>query len=167
MRSALLLLLGLTGCGFRPVYMPAAAGQPAFAEQLAEIYVPVLPERVGQLMRQALQARLDGAGTTVPRRYELQVQLRIGSEGIAIQRDNSTSRVRIDGTANYVLRALTPAKTVVAEGATRVLDGYNILNQQFFASELENDVVQRRVISSLADQIVLQLAAKFRQSPQP
>jgi len=157
-------LLGLGGCGFRPVYAPPAAGGTAFSQVLSQIYVPVLPERSGQLLRQALQARLDGPGDVPVRQYELIPVLRIATEAIAIQRDNSTSRMRVDATASWVLRALTPTRPVVAQNSTRMLDGYNIINQQFFAADLESDVVQRRVVTGLADQIVLQLAAYFQRA---
>ena len=163
-RTLLLSLLGVTGCGFRPVFAPPAAGGSAFSEILSQIYVPVLPERSGQLLRQALQARLDGAGDVPVRQYELIPALQIGTEAIAVQRDSSTSRVRINATASWILRALKPAQPVVAQGSVRLLDGYNIINQQFFAAELESDVVQRRVVAALADQIVLQLAAHFQRA---
>ena len=162
-----LVLLGLTltGCGFRPVYGPAAAGGVAFQDKLAGIYVPVMPERVGQLMRLALQQRLDGTGESRPRVYELIVSVSIGADAVATQRDNSTSRVRLDGIASWLLRDLTPQHTVVAKGTARLLDGYNIINQQFFAAELENDTVQRRLTAGLADRIVLQLAAQLQKTP--
>ncbi len=158
-------MLGLSGCGFRPVYGPRPAGDQPFSEILSQIYVPVMPERTGQLMRQALQARLDGDGNVLVRKYELSAAVRFASEGIVIQRDNSTSRIRVDATATWVLRALTPARPVVAQGSARLLDGFNILNQQFFAAELENDVVQRRLVGALADQIILQIAAHFQRAP--
>ncbi len=163
-RALVLGVLGLGGCGFRPVYLPRGPGADGFADVLAQIYIPVLPERSGQLLRQALQARLDGSGDGGARKYELTPSLQYGSEGIGIQRDNSTSRVRIDARVTWVLRALTPAKPVVTQGTARLLDGYNIIDQQFFAADLESDVVQRRVMVALADQIVLQLAAYFQRA---
>jgi LPS-assembly lipoprotein len=43
------------------------------------------------------------------------------------------------------------------------VDGYNLINAQYFASDLENEVVQRRLANALADQITMQLAVYFRQ----
>ena len=49
------------GCGFRPVYMPTASGKPGIAQR--ELgggqCRDHLPDRPGQLLRQALQQRLD------------------------------------------------------------------------------------------------------------
>jgi hypothetical protein len=48
-------------------------------------------------------------------------------------------------------------------GSAREVDGYNIFNNQYFASDLESDAVQRRIVEALADQIALQLAVYFNQ----
>ena len=154
--------LSLGGCGFRPLYAPAAGGRPGpAAAQMAAIYVPVFAERAGQLLRQALQQRFEGAGTGTAKAYELLATITIAGEGIGIQRDSSTTRVRLTGTAPWTLRVLSLDHGVLAQGTSRVLDGYNVINQQFFAAELENDAAQRRVVETLADQITLQVAGYF------
>ena len=154
--------LALGGCGFRPLYAPTSSGMagPATAE-LAAIYVPVFSERPGQLLRQALQQRFEGSGTGTAKRYELTAYIAISSDAIAIQRDSSSSRVRLIGSAPWVLRALSLERTVLAQGTSRILDGYNILNQQYFAADLESETAIRRVASSLADQITIQVGAFF------
>ena len=157
----------LGGCGFRPLYAPTAAGLAGASSELATVYVPVMTDRSGQLLRQALQQRLDGAGSGVAKKYELVALLTVGTEGIGIQQDNSASRVRLVGSAPWALRALTPERTVVTQGGSRVLDGFNIANQQYFAAELDNEVAVRRIAASLADQIVVQLAAYFQRQAAP
>ncbi len=154
--------LVLSGCGFRPLYAPAESGLagPATSE-LAAIYVPVFAERSGQLLRQALQQRFEGSGTGTAKKYELTAYIAINSDAIAIQRDSSSSRVRLIGSAPWVLRALSLEHTVLTQGTSRILDGYNILNQQYFAADLESETAIRRVASSLADQITLQVGAFF------
>ena len=59
------LAAGLSGCGFQPVYMPTASGKPGVAQRdLSTVYVEIIPERPGQLLRQALQERFnDDSGT--------------------------------------------------------------------------------------------------------
>ena len=42
------------------------------------------------------------------------------------------------------------------------MDGFNLFNSQYFAADMENEVVTRRLADALADQIVTQLAAYFR-----
>ena len=152
----------VAGCGFRPLYAPAGSGlaSPA-ATELAAIYVPVFAERQGQLLRQALQQRFEGSGTGIAKKYELTAFISLSAEGLATQADSSSSRVRLIGSAPWVLRELSVERAVVTQGGSRVLDGYNIINQQFFAAELENETAVRRIASALADQITLQLGSFF------
>ena len=153
--------LALGGCGFRPLYAPMATGPGPAAAALAAIYVPIFGERPGQLLRQALQQRFEGRGNGVAKTYELVAAISIVGDGIAVQRDNSTTRVRLTGSAPWTLRTLSLDHAVLTQGTTRTLDGYNIIAQQFFAAELENDAAQRRIVSALADQITIQLGAFF------
>ncbi|MDQ2801372.1 MAG: hypothetical protein M3Y41_01300, partial [Pseudomonadota bacterium] len=49
-------LVPLAGCGFQPVYMPTASGSAGPARrELAAVNVQIIPDRPGQLLRQALQ----------------------------------------------------------------------------------------------------------------
>ena len=57
---ALAAAAALSGCGFQPVYMPTASGNAGVAQrELAAIQVALIPDRPGQLLRQALQDRLE------------------------------------------------------------------------------------------------------------
>ena len=166
-RRRLLVLaacLAASACGFRPLYLPAEAGGGGAASDLAAISVDVMPERSGQLLRQALQQRLEGSGGAA-QRFTLTAGLVIGGEGIGVLPDNSVTRVRLIGNANWYLRATDPARTLVTSGSARATDSFNVINQQYFFADLNNDATQRRVIEVIADQITLQLAAWFRQHP--
>lgn len=152
----------LSGCGFRPLYGPASSGAAGPASSnMAAIYVPVMYERSGQLLRQALQQRFEGTGTGIAKRYELTAAISVSAEAIAVQRDSSSSRVRLVGSASWTLRTLSIERPVLTSGTSRVLDGYNILNQQFFAADLDNEVATGRIATALADQIATQLGAYF------
>jgi LPS-assembly lipoprotein len=150
-------------CGFRPVYMPTGSGRPGTAtRELAAIEVGVIPDRPGQLLRQALQDRLEGSTTGVPRLYDLSVDYSVPGEGLGIRQDNSVTRVRLTGRASWTLRAQTPQRPVVTTGSARVVDDYNVIDQQYFGADLENETAQRRIANAVADQIALQLAVFFR-----
>ncbi|MBN8899053.1 MAG: hypothetical protein J0H35_12855, partial [Rhodospirillales bacterium] len=95
-------MLPLAGCGFQPVYMPTASGKPGpAARELSAINVGIIPDRSGQLLRQALQARLADDGGT-PQHYDLAVSFGIVSDVIGIQANNLATRVRLIGSANYI-----------------------------------------------------------------
>src|SRR3954469_10916210 len=75
----------VAGCGFQPVYMPTATNKAGPAQrEMAAIFVPVIPDRPGQLLRQALQRDL-ASDSGVPSVYELRVYYFISGEGVAIQ----------------------------------------------------------------------------------
>ena len=154
------VLLG--GCGFRPMYMPTASGGPGVAQrELAAVTVGIIPDRPGQLLRQALQERFERTEQGVPHRYDLSVAYEIEGEGIAVLHDNTTTRVRLIGRAQWTLRAQDPQRTVLATGTARTLDAVNLLKEQYFALDLGNEAAQVRIASGVADQITGQLASFF------
>ena len=162
-RQVVALGLALSGCGFQPVYMPTATGKAGVAQrELAAIHVNLIPDRPGQELRQALQQRLELSGGDIKQRYDLQVGFSVSGEGIAIQDDNTATRVRLIGTALWTLTAQDSARTRLSHGFAKAVDAMNILDSQYFAADLENEAVQKRIAESLADQITIQLAAYFR-----
>jgi LPS-assembly lipoprotein len=153
----------LTGCGFQPVYMPTASGKAGAAQrELATVYVPIIPDRPGQLLRQALQERF-GNDSGTPAAYDLNVTFGIAAEGIAIETDNIATRLRLTGNATYTLHAHDPKRTTLTSGSARALDGVNIFDSQYFAADLEVEAQQKRIAENLATQIATQLAIWFRQ----
>jgi LPS-assembly lipoprotein len=143
--------------------MPTASGKPGVAQrELAAISVNVIGERPGQLLRQSLQERLERGATGVAQLYDLSVAFGIGGEGIAIQPDNSSTYTRLVARATWVLTAEDPTRTQLAQGSARALDSFNVLDEQYFAADQENDFAARRLADQVADQITLQLAAYFR-----
>lgn len=162
-RRSLVLLMAaaMAGCGFRPVY---GVGQPGRAA-LAAVYVDIIPNRSGQLLRQALQARLEGDNGDVAKRYTLGVSYGESIQGLGVQADNSTTRNRDVGTATWTLRKVDSPLVALASGTVRSLDGYNVIDEQFFYQDLSEDVAQHRLAQALADQIVLGMGLYFDKHP--
>ncbi len=164
-RRLLVLAAGasLSGCGFQPVYMPTASGKAGVAQrELAAIQVDLIPDRPGQVLRQALQDRLEMGASVEAHHYDLSVGFSVSGEGIAILPDNNATRIRMIGGATWTLLAQDPARTKLSSGYAKAVDGYNLFDSQYFAADLETEVVTRRLADALADQIVIQLAAFFR-----
>ena len=161
-RLLVLAALPVAGCGFQPVYMPTASGKPGVAErELSAVNVSVIAERPGQLLRQELQRRMasDGGGL---KQYDLRVTYWIAGEGIAVQPDNSATRLRLTGYANWILVPHGKPQTQLTQGHARVVDAANIFDQQYFALDMQNDTVQRRIAEQVAEQIATQLSIWFR-----
>ena len=153
----------LSGCGFQPVYMPTASGKAGVAQrELAAIHVNLMADRPGQELRQALQDRLEMGSDGVAQRYDLTVGFGVGGEGIAVQDNDITTRVRMTGTANWTLTAQDSGRTKLSTGYAKAVDALNIFDGQYFAADLENEAVTKRLAEALADQITIQLAAYFR-----
>lgn len=162
----LLAPLALGACGFRPIYGQGGggvAGEPAVAEQLAAIRVPLIPDRFGQLLRRNLQQRLATASgnTTRPARWDLVVSPSIAAEGLGIQPDGAATRVRYIATANWALLRLTPRETV-ANGFERTMDAYNIQPAQYFAADMSREAMERRLAEILANEVITRVAISFR-----
>ncbi len=148
-----------SACGFHPVYGTVSAG--AGQARLAEVYVGLIPNRPGQLLRQALQARLEGSSADTPKRYSLSVGFAESVQGLNVQADNSTTRNRDISTATWSLHLVDNPAATLASGTARSLDGYNILDEQFFYATLEQEETQRRQAEALANQIALALGVYF------
>jgi LPS-assembly lipoprotein len=160
--GSLMTGLSLAGCGFQPVYMPTASGKAGPAQrELAAVYVKIIPERPGQLLRQALQERFrDDSGT--PANYDLAVTFSIVGEGIAIETNDIATRLRLTGTASYTLNDRSPKATRLTSGSAHAMDAVNVFDSQYFAADLETEAKQKSIAEACADQITNQLATWFR-----
>lgn len=162
-RRGWLLAAGMTlgGCGFKPLYGRNDGRSSQVQDRLAEVNVLLIPERQGQLLRQALLERLERSGAGAAPRYDLSVQFGLSAEPIAIQQDSSVTRLRMIGTASWSLLSQPPQRATLANGTVRDVDGFDIINQQFFAVELSRQALQRRMADALAERITTQLAIYF------
>ena len=154
------LASAVSGCGFRPVYAVKGSSSPA-RHELGLIDVAPLPDRPGQLLRQALQQRLSNSDEALAKQYQLTVAFGISSDSIGVQQDSTVTRIRQVGTANWFLKSLDMASTLVTSGTARALDGLNIIDQQYFEADLASESAQRRIADAIASQITLQLASYF------
>jgi LPS-assembly lipoprotein len=153
----------LAGCGFHPLYAPAANGDLGPAEsEMAAVWVPVIPDRTGQVLRQALQQRLEGSDAGVAKKYTLNANFGLYADGLAIRPDTTATYVRLTGSSSWHLTTVGLTPQPVTSGQAQAVDGYNILDQQYFAAVVENDTTIRRLAETLADQIVTRLAIYFR-----
>jgi LPS-assembly lipoprotein len=156
----------LAGCGFHPVYAPRQDGAAGPALQgLSEVNVPVISERSGQLLRQALEDRFERAGAGNAKLYDLVVGYSVNAEAGGYQRDNSVTRLRMSGQATWSLVSLGAERKTLAHGLARAADGYNLLDLQYFAGDLANEAAQKRIAEAVADQLTLQLSAYFNNNP--
>jgi LPS-assembly lipoprotein len=159
---SLALALAASACGFRPLYAPSGSTN----AELSKVFVDTIPNRDGQLLRQALQEQLDGSGLS-DKSYVLQVQFSLAYSVEGIQQDTSISRNRYIGTAHWVLRRPGPLGEKITSGVASSLDGSNAINSQFFYGDLSGEAINRRMSDALAGRIKDELAAYFRAHEAP
>jgi LPS-assembly lipoprotein len=160
---ALIAATLLGSCGFRPLYAPGGQQDAA----MSAIFVDVIPDRQGQLLREALQAHLEGTDNAAAKRFTLSIAYAEHVEGVGIQNDNSSTRTRVTGDVTWSLKPLGIGASQIAGGKVRALDGYDISNEQFFYADLSMEALNRRIADALADQITQAIAVYFRKHPSP
>jgi LPS-assembly lipoprotein len=160
-------LLGLSGCGFRPLYAPvteADGGTSDLREELAAVRVANIGERSGQLLRRELQRRFEGSAPGTAARYNLVVGVTYGAEALGYRRDGAITRLRYTASGNWTLTTLSvPPQPVAASSIpTRVIDSFNIPDLQFFAADSARDAMEARLVEQLSEEIYRRVAMELR-----
>lgn len=161
------LIGGLTGCSPHPLYAPDAFGNsdPAtqsIQSQLRQVQVALLPDRTGQLLRLALQSRLEGSETPDETRYNLAVSFNIAQVGLGIQNDSTITYIRFIATAPWSLSSQDDAThKILVSNTAQAADSLNTFDNEPFGQELETNTVNQRLADAIADQIVTRLAHYF------
>jgi LPS-assembly lipoprotein len=166
-RAALGGLLGLAGCGFRPLYAPVSAADGSASDirtELAAVRVGGTYERQGQLLRRNLQRKLEESVPGTPARYMLQISVSGGAEILGYRRDGAITRVRYVVSGNWTLATLSVPPQQIAASAIpyRTLDSFNIPDLQFFAADSARDAMEARVAEDLSDEIFRHVAMELR-----
>jgi len=151
-RTAALLLLLMAGCGLQPVYSGGSQGPGATI--LTGIDVPVIPEKSGYLVRQALLDRLPDASGE--RRYKLIVKLDDSLSGFGVRGDDSISRERRQLRARWQL-VEDASGAVLIDAAARSDAGIDIVSSEYAVIAAENAALER-LSEEIAQQIIARVA---------
>ena len=145
--------LGLSGCGWRPLYADRETG-PADAE-LRAIKVDPIAERIGQRLALALRESLNPDGLPAPQRYRLSILLITLRSDLGIQSTGLGSRGKLDATANITLRDIKTGATLLYM-TSHVADSFDILANEY-ASVVAEDDARTRAVEELRRDIVTRL----------
>lgn len=155
------LALGPSGCGFRPLYGKpgdGATASPAAAE-LATVRIAGIEDRSGQLLRNALLQRLTPGGEPAAAQYYLIVAMTESMEGLAATKTGHATIGRLLMTATFSLIRIDGSKPVFG-GSSRSVATFRMLGPSYGTVAIERDA-QERALSELADDIRSQLAVFF------
>jgi LPS-assembly lipoprotein len=163
--AALLLLGGLSGCGFHPLYATdPKAPHTDFTQQMARVRVESIEDRNGQILRNALIQHLTPEGEPTKPLYTLSVTLSEAMSGVGFQKDASASAGEMTITADFALH--NPNGTIALLGSTTSVVDVNYLGPTYASVAAERDAEQR-ALSTIADTITDRVAIFLRNGPQP
>jgi LPS-assembly lipoprotein len=157
-------LTSLTGCGFHPLYgHDSASHQPAMEAQFASIQIAVLPDRLGQKMRNLLIDSLHIGGPSADSRYTLTMTVREAVINLGLQENSTSTRGQVRLTVVYFLSDKLTGNTLLTE-TLRTSAGYNILINQF-SSLLSQDDAETQGLQQISDEMTEHMALFFRKNP--
>jgi LPS-assembly lipoprotein len=144
-------LVGLSGCGLRPLYGGGSGG--AVAASLRSITVAAIPGKSGWLVRNKLVERLSEGGTGAAA-YRLDVVLDDNITAFGLRSDQAATRERRTLRARYQLVDVASGQVVL--DATSGSDaGIDIVS-----SEYATVAAEQTALENLADTVADQIAAR-------
>ncbi|WP_136440007.1 LPS assembly lipoprotein LptE [Pacificoceanicola onchidii] len=138
-----LSLAGLSACGFSPVYAPGGSGN-RLLNQVA-LDAPEAPN--DYLFNRRFEERMGRASGP----YLLSVSKSVDQQDLGSTTTGNTTRYRLLGRANYVLKDATGA--ILTSGKTDAFSGYSTTGSTVATLAAERDASERLMIL-LADQVI-------------
>ncbi|MDP9128037.1 MAG: LPS assembly lipoprotein LptE [Pseudomonadota bacterium] len=160
--SLAFLLLALPACGFHPVYGARSDDGTPVAEQLNQVAIDTIPERMGQMLRNELIDRMYRKGRPSQPSYHLTIHLRVTQEDLGIQADATSTRSLLNMFADYALLDMKDKE--ILHGTAHSISSYNTLNDQYGNLAAKNAAVQR-TLNETGEQIVNRLSLYFSEKP--
>lgn len=153
------VLMIVSACGFEPL-LGKSGGNADVAEQLAAIRIEPIPERSGQVLRNALLDRLTPQGQAPGAQYVLRIRLLEPRQTLLLRRDDVISRSSYSGQASYEVRDAQGQR--LFSGSSAFTTDYEITSSEF-ATRASRENARDRVMELIADDMRNQLALGFRQ----
>jgi LPS-assembly lipoprotein len=117
------------------------------------------------MLRISLESQLHMAGTPGTELYALNVSYGIATSDVGVLLDSATTRSRVMATAKWSLAPIGDPGHPLVTGTATGQDAANIIDQQYFALDLETDTLNQHLADTVAAEITIQLAAWFRVHP--
>jgi hypothetical protein len=155
------LVLGLTACGFRPLYAPPVeSGNDSENVYAFDIFRSVaiesIPDREGQYLRNELTRLLHPNGADRQRFYSLSIRISESERNLAVRKSSIATRANLTVRGEFSLVDRRDGKVLVS-GDTSVTSGFNIFESEFQSLSALNSA-RFRALDSLAQQISIRLA---------
>lgn len=163
------LITGLVGCGFEPLYVERAQDQgwyyngkfdTSITDEMSGIKVEPIPDRIGQLLRNELIDRFTPKGEPQKPTYRLVIN-NINKSVVeqAMRNDITASRERVEYKINYYLYDVTTGKELV-KGDSLVYLSYDIMDNPY-STTFSQKKIEKNAAQILANDISLRMGAYF------
>lgn len=148
------MVLSATSCGFKPLYGDHASS--VSQASLAQVRLPPLRDRVGQLLHIRLSKGMHPRGKPRNPVWELVIKLTTRTENLGIRKDETATRANLTLEARFELRQIATGR-VSFKGRSVITISYNILESRFGTLASRTDAT-RRATRELADNIKTRVA---------
>lgn len=156
---AVLAVLPLAGCGFKPMYTVQKGGD-SLSRDFGNIEISNIPDREGQVLRNLLIDRLYTRGRQASTRYVLDMTpVKIKSKNLGIRKTATATFTQIYVSTNLTLTDRFTGEKVLERELTTV-NSYNILNSQY-ATIVSERAAQEQALKEIAENAVTQIALYF------
>ena len=156
-----LALVWLAGCGFQPLHAKRTATTAA-NQGFPSVSIGLIPDRLGQVLRNELSDRINPRGVSATPRYRLEVSAREQRSDIVILRDSTATFAKFVVEAKWTLVDLETGAPA-ARGTNQRTSSFSISSSEFATLSAESDARQRAA-TELAEDIRLRLALFFNRT---
>lgn len=151
-------ILVLAGCGFRPLY-GNAPDQGGVSEALHQVRIEIIPDRLGQKLRNFLLDRINPTGEPARPTHSLRVKTSVSRTDLGIERDETATRALLVLSVSYVLYNYADNR-IVFNGLEKSTNSFNIVASDFATASAENDALDRAA-REISDDIKNRLGLYF------
>lgn len=145
----LVVLLSLTGCGYRPLYTAGSDGRGVVAS-LSSIAIQETGSRAGQLVRNSLLSSMRPAGTAEQDRFKLILKPELTRSTLVSQSLPGIKRLRLRLTVSYKLLEMGSGSEVNS-GKTFSAVSYDIIREPISDLQAESNATDRAAQEVAAD----------------
>ena len=137
---AVLALLLLAGCDFRPLYGTQSFG--SVVPDLEHIQVLAIEDRVGQKMHNMLLDRLNPQGRPNQPLYTLAIENEVSRQELGLEITEVATRAKLTVVSRYVLRRID-TREILVTGSARSINSYNLIDSDYANLVAEEDATER------------------------
>jgi LPS-assembly lipoprotein len=145
----LVVLLSLTGCGYKPLYSSGSDGRGVVAS-LSSISIQETDTRAGQLVRNSLLSSIQPAGTAGDNLYKLVLSPELSQSTLVDRSIPGVKRIRLRLAVTYQLIE-TASGSEVNSGKTFSAVSYDVIREPVADLQAESNAANRAAREVAAD----------------